>query len=137
MFVDPQGSSPRTPHPCSYQRSLFLIIAPAWLFDSVDLGALTHLLAPISSEFGLAKLQAGPVGSATFAGMFVGAFSRLHAALEKQRMGYMPAVSCSTAVPTAAGRFQVGEMADRLPRAAWQPVSAGAGPMGSASTVGR
>ncbi|TPQ22173.1 MFS transporter [Streptomyces sporangiiformans] len=57
----------------SYQRSLFLIIATAWLFDSIDLGALTHLLAPISAEFGLTELQAGLVGSATFAGMFIGA----------------------------------------------------------------
>ncbi|MGE0214369.1 MFS transporter [Mycolicibacterium sp.] len=56
-----------------YQRGLFLVIATAWLFDSIDLGALTFLLAPISTEFGLTATQAGLVGSATFAGMFVGA----------------------------------------------------------------
>lgn len=56
-----------------YQRGLFLVIATAWLFDSIDLGALTFLLATISVEFGLTPLQAGLVGSATFAGMFIGA----------------------------------------------------------------
>lgn len=56
-----------------YQRGLFLVIATAWLFDSIDLGALTFLLAPISREFGLSAAQAGLVGSATFAGMFIGA----------------------------------------------------------------
>jgi putative MFS transporter len=56
-----------------YQRGLFLVIATAWLFDSIDLGALTFLLAPISREFGLTPTQAGLVGSATFAGMFIGA----------------------------------------------------------------
>lgn len=56
-----------------YQRGLFLVIATAWLFDSIDLGALTFLLAPISAEFGLTPTQAGLVGSATFAGMFIGA----------------------------------------------------------------
>ncbi|MET0451535.1 MAG: MFS transporter [Mycobacterium sp.] len=56
-----------------YQSGLFLVIATAWLFDSIDLGALTFLLAPISREFGLSPTQAGLVGSATFAGMLVGA----------------------------------------------------------------
>lgn len=56
-----------------YQRGIFLMIATAWLFDSIDLGALTFLLAPISREFGLTPTQAGLVGSATFAGMFIGA----------------------------------------------------------------
>jgi len=59
-----------------------------------------------------------------------GANPRLRTALEEQRMGCVLAVSCSTAVPTATGRFQVRELADRLPRAAWQPVSAGAGAKG-------
>ncbi|MDF2582558.1 MAG: sugar transporter [Mycobacterium sp.] len=56
-----------------YQRGLFFVIATAWLFDSIDLGALTFLLAPISREFGLTAMQSGLVGSATFAGMFIGA----------------------------------------------------------------
>ncbi|GAA4897976.1 SRSO17 transposase [Streptomonospora salina] len=59
-----------------------------------------------------------------------GANPHLRAALEEQRMGYVLAVSCSTAVPTAAGRFRVRELANRLPRRAWQRLSAGAGAEG-------
>src|SRR5918998_4443352 len=56
-----------------YQRTIFLIIATAWLFDSIDLASLTFVLAPISEEFGLSDGQAGLLASASFAGMFVGA----------------------------------------------------------------
>lgn len=56
-----------------YHRKVFLIIATAWLFDSVDLAALTFVLAPISDAFDLSDAQAGALGSASFAGMLVGA----------------------------------------------------------------
>lgn len=56
-----------------WQRKIFLIIATAWLFDSIDLASLTFVLAPISDEFGLSAGQAGLLASASFAGMFVGA----------------------------------------------------------------
>ncbi len=56
-----------------YQQTIFLIIATAWLFDSIDLAALTFVLAPISDQFGLSTGQAGLLASASFAGMFVGA----------------------------------------------------------------
>lgn len=58
---------------CRVQRSLFLVIATAWFFDSIDLGAMTFLLSPISAHFGLSAAQTGVLGSASFAGMFVGA----------------------------------------------------------------
>lgn len=56
-----------------YQRRLFVIIATAWLFDSIDLAALTFILAPISSEFSLSGTQAGLVASVSFVGMVFGA----------------------------------------------------------------
>jgi putative MFS transporter len=56
-----------------FQRTLFLVIATAWFFDSIDLGALTFLLASISQDFGLTAAQTGLLGSASFAGMFFGA----------------------------------------------------------------
>lgn len=56
-----------------HQNKLFLIIATAWLFDSIDLAALTFVLAPISNEFSLSATQAGFLASASFAGMAVGA----------------------------------------------------------------
>lgn len=58
---------------CRVQRTLFLVIATAWFFDSIDLGAMTFLLSPISHHFGLTASQTGVLGSASFAGMFVGA----------------------------------------------------------------
>jgi len=55
-----------------YQRTLFLIIAMAWLFDSMDLMMLTFVLAPVAQAFKLAPIQVGFVGSASFVGMAVG-----------------------------------------------------------------
>ncbi len=57
----------------SYQRGIFLVIATAWFFDSLDLGALTFLLGSIRSEWGLSVQQAGLMSSAGFLGMFAGA----------------------------------------------------------------
>src|SRR5436309_1034642 len=57
----------------SYQKGIFLIIATAWLFDSMDLGMMTFILGSIRSEFGLSTTQAGLLGSASFLGMFLGA----------------------------------------------------------------
>lgn len=56
-----------------YQKRLFVIIATAWLFDSIDLAALTFVLAPISTAFALSATQAGLLASLSFIGMVVGA----------------------------------------------------------------
>jgi MFS transporter, putative metabolite:H+ symporter len=56
-----------------YQRIIFLIIATAWLFDSMDLALMTFVLAPISKTFGLTAIQTGFLGSASLAGMCLGA----------------------------------------------------------------
>ena len=37
----------------SYQMSIFLIIATAWFFDSMDLAMITFLLGSIKAEFAL------------------------------------------------------------------------------------
>jgi putative MFS transporter len=57
----------------SYQKKIFLIIATAWLFDSMDLGMLTYLLGSIKSTFHLSAPQAGALSSMSFLGMFFGA----------------------------------------------------------------
>ena len=57
----------------SYQRSIFLVIATAWLFDSMDLGMMTFILGSIKADFGLSTAQAGLLGSASFLGMLLGA----------------------------------------------------------------
>jgi putative MFS transporter len=57
----------------SYQKSIFLIIATAWFFDSLDLGMMTFILGSIKADFGLSAAQTGLLGSASFLGMFMGA----------------------------------------------------------------
>src|SRR6201985_3557710 len=59
----------------SYQRGIFAIIATAWFFDSMDLGALTFVLGPIRQTFQLSTAEAGMLGSLSFLGMFLGAAS--------------------------------------------------------------
>ncbi|WP_283805842.1 MFS transporter [Bradyrhizobium sp. ARR65] len=59
----------------SYQRSIFAIIATAWFFDSMDLGALTFILGSIRQGFGLSTAQTGLLSGMSFLGMFVGAAS--------------------------------------------------------------
>ncbi|WP_043754025.1 MFS transporter [Methylobacterium nodulans] len=56
-----------------FQRTIFIIIATAWFFDSIDLGSLTFLLGSIRTEFGLSTAQAGLLSSMSFVGMFLGA----------------------------------------------------------------
>jgi MFS family permease len=51
-FIDPKGNPPWTPHSCRSHPAAASV--------------------PVAAEFGLTKLQAGLVGSATFAGMFIG-----------------------------------------------------------------
>jgi len=57
----------------SYQKTIFTIIATAWLFDSMDLGMMTFILGSIKAEFGLSTSQAGMLASSSFLGMFIGA----------------------------------------------------------------
>src|SRR5579871_3008571 len=59
----------------SYQRGTFAIIATAWFFDSMDLGALTFVLGPIRQSFGLSASETGLLSSMSFLGMFIGAAS--------------------------------------------------------------
>ena len=59
-----------------FQRNIFLIIATAWFFDSIDLGSITFLLGSIKTEFRLSTAQAGLLSSMSFIGMFLGAAHR-------------------------------------------------------------
>jgi putative MFS transporter len=59
----------------SYQRGIFAIIATAWFFDSMDLGALTFVLGSIKESFQLTTAEAGLLSSMSFFGMFIGAAS--------------------------------------------------------------
>ncbi len=56
-----------------YHRFIFIVIALAFLFDSMDLAMMTFLLGSIKAEFGLSTAQAGMLASSSFFGMVVGA----------------------------------------------------------------
>jgi putative MFS transporter len=56
-----------------YHRMIFLIIALAFFFDSIDLGMMTFVLGSIKTEFGLSTQAAGALASMSFVGMVLGA----------------------------------------------------------------
>jgi SRSO17 transposase len=55
---------------------------------------------------------------------------KLRAALEARSTSYVLAIACSAEVPTAAGKFRADSLVKRLPKRAWQRLSAGAGAKG-------
>jgi SRSO17 transposase len=52
------------------------------------------------------------------------------AALEERGIGYVLAVACSAEVPTGAGTFRADALVKKVPRRAWQKLSAGRGAKG-------
>ncbi|MGY2173324.1 MFS transporter [Pseudomonas gingeri] len=56
-----------------YHRLIFIIIALAFFFDSMDLAMMTFLLGSIKSVFALSSAQAGLLASSSFFGMVLGA----------------------------------------------------------------
>ncbi|MFZ4131141.1 IS701 family transposase [Streptomyces cellulosae] len=59
-----------------------------------------------------------------------GGSPRLRSALEKRGVGYVLAGACSAEVITHAGKFRADALTARLPKRAWQKLSAGAGAKG-------
>lgn len=55
---------------------------------------------------------------------------RLRTALEERGTGYVLAVACSHEVTTGARRFRADMLARKMPKKAWQKLSAGAGAKG-------
>lgn len=55
---------------------------------------------------------------------------KLRSALEERGAGYVLAVACSAEVTTGAGKFRADALAAKVPRRAWQKLSAGAGAKG-------
>ncbi|MBV7701060.1 IS701 family transposase [Streptomyces sp. TRM70350] len=55
---------------------------------------------------------------------------RLRSALEERQVGYVLAVACSAEFATSAGKFRADALASKVPRRAWQKLSAGAGAKG-------
>jgi SRSO17 transposase len=55
---------------------------------------------------------------------------KLRSALEERGAGYVLAVACSAEVTTGAGKFRADALAAKVPKRAWQELSAGAGAKG-------
>ncbi|MEH0586836.1 IS701 family transposase [Streptomyces sp. B21-106] len=55
---------------------------------------------------------------------------RLRAALEERGIGYVLAVACSAEMATGAGRIRADALVKKVPKRAWQKVSAGRGAKG-------
>ncbi|MGW5820544.1 IS701 family transposase [Streptomyces diastatochromogenes] len=55
---------------------------------------------------------------------------KLRTALEKRGIGYVLAMACSTEVPTGAGMFRADALVKKVPKRAWQKLSAGRGAKG-------
>jgi|SRR5665647_314743 len=56
-----------------FHKKMWLIIATAWFFDSIDLAMLTFVLGSVKLEFALSSVQTGLVAGASFLGMVFGA----------------------------------------------------------------
>ncbi|SCF15499.1 SRSO17 transposase [Micromonospora marina] len=56
---------------------------------------------------------------------------KLRTSLEERGLGYVLAVACSAEVTTKAGKFRADTLAARVPKRAWQKLSAGAGAKGN------
>ncbi|MFF4140849.1 IS701 family transposase [Streptomyces sp. NPDC001698] len=55
---------------------------------------------------------------------------KLRSVLEERQVGYVLAVACSHEVTTGAGKFRADALAAKVPKRAWQKLSAGAGAKG-------
>ncbi|WP_435822597.1 IS701 family transposase [Microbispora bryophytorum] len=55
---------------------------------------------------------------------------KLRTALEERQVGYVLAVACSHEATTSAGKFRADALAAKVPKRAWQKLSAGAGAKG-------
>lgn len=75
-------------------------------------------------------LQAGTPARWVAGDEVYGADPGLRAELEYHRIGYVLAIGCDRQVPTAAGKMRADNIAKRLPRWAWQQLSAGPGAKG-------
>ena len=82
-----------------YHRIIFIIIALAFFFDSMDLAMMTFLLGSIKTEFGLSTAQAGLLASSSFFGMVVGASL---SGMLADRFGRKPVFQWSIVVPRGA-----------------------------------
>ena len=76
------------------------------------------------------QLEPAPGKPAVVGDEVYGGNPKLRSALEERQVGYVLAVACSHEVTTGAGKFRADALAMKVPKRAWQKLSAGAGAKG-------
>ena len=84
----------------------------------------------LAKELIVRALEGGATADWVAADEVYGADPGLRTELERRQVGYVLAVACSHPVSTAAGNYRADQIAARLPKHAWQRLSAGAGSKG-------
>jgi SRSO17 transposase len=96
------------------------------LGDNTEFATKPELAARMVTRF----LDAGHRAAWVAGDEVYGGNPRLRTALEERGTGYVLAVACSHEVTTGAGRFRADMLARKVPKRAWQKLSAGAGAKG-------
>ena len=81
-------------------------------------------------------LDAGVPASWVAGDEVYGGNPHLRTELEGRQVGYVLAVACDHQIATRAGKSRADALVKKLPKRAWQKLSAGAGPRDSASRTG-
>lgn len=81
-------------------------------------------------------LDAGVLVSWVAGDEVYGSNPHLRAALEHRQLGYVLAVACDHQITTRAGKIRADTLVKRLPKRAWQKLSAGPERRGIAPTTG-
>ncbi len=100
--------------------------------DNTEFATKPELAARMVTRF----LDAGHRAAWVAGDEVYGCNPRLRTALEERGTGYVLAVACSHEVTAGAGRFRADMLARKVPKSAWQKLSAGAEPRATASTTG-
>ena len=98
----------------------------AGLGDETGFATKPELAARMVARF----LDAGHRAAWVAGGEAYGGNTKLRTALEERRTGDVLAVACSHEVTTGAGQFRADALAKKVPKRAWQRLSAGAGAKG-------
>ncbi|MEV8562521.1 IS701 family transposase [Streptomyces sp. NPDC051917] len=98
----------------------------AGLGDKTEFATKPQLAARMVTRF----LDAGHRAAWVAGDEVYGGNPTLRAALEERGTGYVLAVACSHEVTTGAGKFRADTLARKVPKRAWQKLSAGSGAKG-------
>ena len=98
----------------------------AGLGEDISFATKPELAARMVTRF----LDAGHLAPWVAGDEVYGGNPKLRSALEERGVGYVLAVACSHEAATRAGKFRADALAKKVPRRAWQKLSAGTGAKG-------